>query len=215
MTASKSRYIVYCITSNRTLVDTDTSRSRSVHVTNDRNSSCRAFGCLDPQCELCQHSSARRCTSNFDRKYLVSDALKAKCGAAIRVELIDTKTGQSPAACPQQIRLDMVVIDGTQYDKYVEANPNQASSAAQIASDLEALAILRNNKVRSPRRAPARHCCSCTGHVQHKWATHYVVGAPLRAQTTALHGDCAVLHNSSFQMLSSTRCLQQNCGPCM
>lgn len=31
---------------------------------------------------------------NFDRKYLVNDVLKAKCGANIRVELIDRHTGQ-------------------------------------------------------------------------------------------------------------------------
>ena len=30
---------------------------------------------------------------NFDKKYLVSDLLKAKCGATIRVELIDRTTG--------------------------------------------------------------------------------------------------------------------------
>lgn len=55
---------------------------------------CRALGCLDPQCALCQYNPNRRCHVNFDRKYLVNDILKAKCAANIRVELIDRITGQ-------------------------------------------------------------------------------------------------------------------------
>ncbi len=51
-----------------------------------------AAGCLDPQCMLCQHNPQRRCLINFDRKYLVHDILKAKCGATIRVELVDKQT---------------------------------------------------------------------------------------------------------------------------
>jgi hypothetical protein len=31
---------------------------------------------------------------NFDRKYLVNDVLKAKCGAPIRVELVNSATGE-------------------------------------------------------------------------------------------------------------------------
>ena len=53
----------------------------------------RALGCLDPQCSLCQHNPSRRCVVNFDRKYLVHDMLKARCGACIRIELIDRNTG--------------------------------------------------------------------------------------------------------------------------
>ena len=40
--------------------------------------SVRALGCLDPQCSLCQHNPNRRCTVNFDRKYLVHDMLKVQ-----------------------------------------------------------------------------------------------------------------------------------------
>ncbi|PNH08853.1 Ammonium transporter Rh type C [Tetrabaena socialis] len=46
------------------------------------------------ECALCHHNPSRRCTVNFDRKYLVNDVLKARCGAGIRVELIDPQTGQ-------------------------------------------------------------------------------------------------------------------------
>jgi hypothetical protein len=39
----------------------------------------RAPGCLEPQCALCQHSTDRRCTFNFDRKY-VGMRSAAPCG---------------------------------------------------------------------------------------------------------------------------------------
>lgn len=50
---------------------------------------CLSLGCLDPQCALCEHNPHRRCSVNFAHKYLVNDVLKAKCDAAIRVEVID------------------------------------------------------------------------------------------------------------------------------
>ncbi len=53
----------------------------------------RSLGCLDPQCVLCEHNPHRRCNVNFAPKYLVSDVLKAKCDAQIRVEIIDRLTG--------------------------------------------------------------------------------------------------------------------------
>lgn len=43
---------------------------------------------------MCQHNSQRRCSVNFNKKYLVGDKLLAKCGAAIRVELLDRATGK-------------------------------------------------------------------------------------------------------------------------
>jgi hypothetical protein len=42
---------------------------------------------------LCEHNPHRRCNVNFAPKYLVSDLLKAKCEAPIRVEIIDRSTG--------------------------------------------------------------------------------------------------------------------------
>ena len=58
-----------------------------------RPAGCRSLGCLDPQCVLCEHNPHRRCNVNFAPKYLVSDVLKAKCEAPIRVEIIDRSTG--------------------------------------------------------------------------------------------------------------------------
>ena len=54
---------------------------------------CRSIGCLCPDCELCKQAQHRRCTSCFGSKYLSGDALKAKCGAPIMVEIINPRTG--------------------------------------------------------------------------------------------------------------------------
>jgi len=53
----------------------------------------RSIGCLCPDCELCKQAQHRRCTSCFGSKYLSGDALKAKCGAPIMVEIINPRTG--------------------------------------------------------------------------------------------------------------------------
>jgi len=54
---------------------------------------CRSLGCLDMDCELCKQTPHRRCISTFAAKYLSGDTLKAKCGAKIRLEVIDRRTG--------------------------------------------------------------------------------------------------------------------------
>jgi hypothetical protein len=38
---------------------------------------------------LCQRNSQRRCAVNFCKKYLVNDRMVARCGAGIRVEVVD------------------------------------------------------------------------------------------------------------------------------
>lgn len=48
-----------------------------------------ALGCRDAECPLCSFNPKRVCERNFQKKYLVGDPLKAKCGAAIRMELTD------------------------------------------------------------------------------------------------------------------------------
>jgi hypothetical protein len=55
---------------------------------------CRALGCNEPQCVLCQHNSQRRCAVNFCKKYLVNDKMVARCGAGIRVEVVDRANGK-------------------------------------------------------------------------------------------------------------------------
>lgn len=61
----------------------------------------RSQGCLDMACALCAQNPQRRCDRNFAEKYLAGDVVKAKCGASIRVEVVDRATGQ--AASPEQL----------------------------------------------------------------------------------------------------------------
>ena len=62
---------------------------------------CRNLGCMDPGCKLCEQNPRRRCTGNFAEKYLAGDPLKAKCGAAIRVEVIDQDSNE--AVLPESV----------------------------------------------------------------------------------------------------------------
>jgi hypothetical protein len=75
-----------------------------------------APGCLEPQCALCQHSTDRRCTSNFDRKYLVHDRMLARCGAVIRIEALDAATGAPYEGELRGVQFEMAVLDGALYD---------------------------------------------------------------------------------------------------
>ncbi len=55
----------------------------------------RSQGCLEGGCELCAQNPSRRCSDNFSAKYLSGDSLLARCGASIRVEVIDRVTGDA------------------------------------------------------------------------------------------------------------------------
>jgi hypothetical protein len=74
---------------------------------------CLHIGCTDPSCQLCLQAQARRCDRNFCPKYLVGDPLRAACGAAIRVQVIDTVSGRkATAAATADMALEVVVING-------------------------------------------------------------------------------------------------------
>ena len=62
---------------------------------------------MDPQCTLCEHNPHRRCTVNFAPKYLVNDVLKAKCEAAIRVDVIDRTTAAPVGDDAKDIHLEV------------------------------------------------------------------------------------------------------------
>ena len=54
----------------------------------------------------------RRCLGNFADKYLAGDILKAKCGASIRVEVIDRATGQiAPPEAVGDVYLEVQLTD--------------------------------------------------------------------------------------------------------
>eukprot|EP00198_Chlamydomonas_reinhardtii_P001203 XP_001690538.1 predicted protein [Chlamydomonas reinhardtii] len=107
---------------------------------------CLALGCLDPQCALCTHNPSRRCTVNFDRKYLVNDVLKARCGAGIRVELIDPNTGQPVDDKLPEITLQISVLDGNLYDQKFLDSGKQYEGGTEPAEELDACTLLQNKK---------------------------------------------------------------------
>jgi hypothetical protein len=56
---------------------------------------------------LCQYNTERRCRVNFASKYLVNDRLTARCTAAIRIELLDSVTGQLYEGDTSSIQLEV------------------------------------------------------------------------------------------------------------
>ena len=73
---------------------------------------CLNLGCAESQCQLCSHAQARHCTRTFCTKYLVGDNLKASCGAAIRIAVVDKSTGQSLRKDSMSgIKLEIVLLN--------------------------------------------------------------------------------------------------------
>eukprot|EP00878_Enallax_costatus_P008197 GHUV01008570.1.p1 GENE.GHUV01008570.1~~GHUV01008570.1.p1 ORF type:complete len:258 (+),score=48.54 GHUV01008570.1:251-1024(+) len=111
---------------------------------------CMALGCNEPQCCLCQHNSQRRCSVNFNKKYLVGDKLLAKCGAAIRVEVLDRATGKLHDAGLTGVHLELFTLDGAAYDAHFLCDAGRAHLAAAgpdaINAELDACALLSNNR---------------------------------------------------------------------
>lgn len=73
----------------------------------------RNMGCLDEDCNLCAENPKRRCDCNFAPKYLAGDILKAKCGASIRVEVIDCLTKKPVTG--QHVADVMLEVSNSQY----------------------------------------------------------------------------------------------------
>lgn len=60
-----------------------------LHIDTLHPMSCRSSGCGDTSCILCQYNPSRICKRNLKAKYLIDDHLRAKCGAGLRVEVVD------------------------------------------------------------------------------------------------------------------------------
>ncbi len=116
---------------------------------------CRALGCLDPQCSLCQHNPSRRCVVNFDRKYLVNDMLKARCNAPIRIELIDRNTGLPVEEEIPELRLEVGGSKREQAGKHACGFSHHKPPEQLLVADLVPLALLR-------RLSRRRRCTSST-----------------------------------------------------
>ncbi|KAK9790768.1 hypothetical protein WJX73_001816 [Symbiochloris irregularis] len=87
---------------------------------------CLSLGCLDQECSLCAQNPHRRCEGNFSGKYLAGDVLKAKCGASIRVEVVDRATAESVTSADAlaDIRLEMAILDGKEYASLQDGRDN-------------------------------------------------------------------------------------------
>lgn len=57
---------------------------------------CRNLTCLNPRCPLCCQNPNKRCPDSvhFASKYLEKNPLRSRCGANIRIEVVDTATGE-------------------------------------------------------------------------------------------------------------------------
>eukprot|EP00878_Enallax_costatus_P004191 GHUV01004420.1.p1 GENE.GHUV01004420.1~~GHUV01004420.1.p1 ORF type:complete len:375 (+),score=98.38 GHUV01004420.1:140-1264(+) len=73
---------------------------------------CRALGCRDMECLLCQFNPERVCERNFQKKYLVGDLLKAKCGAPIRLELVDSNGNVLSDTKYSNLEYELNIVDG-------------------------------------------------------------------------------------------------------
>eukprot|EP00882_Tetradesmus_deserticola_P025720 GHRQ01028278.1.p1 GENE.GHRQ01028278.1~~GHRQ01028278.1.p1 ORF type:complete len:312 (+),score=125.81 GHRQ01028278.1:211-1146(+) len=110
---------------------------------------CLALGCNEPQCVLCQHNSQRRCAVNFCKKYLVNDRMVARCGAGIRVEVVDRANGKVFDGELPDVFLELFILDGAQYDQRFLGETGRALLAAGgegADAELEACTLLHNNK---------------------------------------------------------------------
>jgi hypothetical protein len=67
---------------------------------------CRSSGCGDAACGLCQYNPSRICKRNLKNKYLIDDHLKAKCGAGLRVEVVD-ENGQCITEALPDVELEV------------------------------------------------------------------------------------------------------------
>jgi hypothetical protein len=66
----------------------------------------RSSGCGDGTCSLCQYNPSRICKRNLKSKYLIDDHLRAKCGAGLRVEVVD-ENGQCVVQPPADMHLEV------------------------------------------------------------------------------------------------------------
>lgn len=66
----------------------------------------RSSGCGDAACPLCQYNPSRICKRNLKQKYLIDDHLRAKCGAGLRIEVVD-ETGQCVNDAMPELQLEV------------------------------------------------------------------------------------------------------------
>lgn len=101
---------------------------------------CMHHGCVDEGCSLCRNNPKRRCLSNFCQRYFVNDTLQAKCGAPIKLELVDVRSESVFTSSIPGLKVHFCGIDGHAFDMMVYEH--QGISHDQIKGCF----ILSNNK---------------------------------------------------------------------
>ena len=80
------------------------------HPLNPSPSCRRSTGCGENGCTLCQYNPSRLCKRNLKNKYLIDDHLRAKCGAPLRVELVDESGACESESLPQGTQLEVKAL---------------------------------------------------------------------------------------------------------
>lgn len=105
----------------------------------------RALGCTQTACDLCESNPKRGCISDFDKKYFKGDVIKAKCGGAIYLELLDRNGEQIPIdkMVPDAL-IELSVLDGNRFEQML---PNGVVTP-ETAGGLETCMLVFDNEGR-------------------------------------------------------------------
>lgn len=82
-------------------------RCAAAHTPSLSPSSASALGCRDASCALCAFNPCRACGRTFARKYLVGDALRAACGAPVRVALVGADGEEVGAGAAPELTIEV------------------------------------------------------------------------------------------------------------
>lgn len=109
--------------------------------------SCESSGCGVDHCILCQHNPSRACKSDrhLRDKYLENDPLRAKCGAAVNIVVID-HMGQSFQEGLENLRLKVDVLNGDMYDSYNGMPLTEDQLQACIVQHEEPLLVVKRGR---------------------------------------------------------------------
>ncbi|KAL0038779.1 hypothetical protein WJX79_007340 [Trebouxia sp. C0005] len=91
---------------------------------------CQNLTCLNPRCALCCQNPNKRCPDsvNFACKYLEKNPLKSKCGASIRIEVVNAATGElAHSQLLQDVQLELSMLDGKKFAALHETGEDMAS----------------------------------------------------------------------------------------
>ncbi|KAL0051109.1 hypothetical protein WJX82_002198 [Trebouxia sp. C0006] len=91
---------------------------------------CQNLTCFNPRCALCCQNPNKRCPDsvNFASKYLEKNPLKSKCGASIRIEVVNAATGElAHPQLLQDVQLELSMMDGKKFAALHETGEDMAS----------------------------------------------------------------------------------------